>query len=62
MDVPIGLRMLGGELHTGGFACELGCSNAANGLNTHYLYTANGRLVLICWEVLDSQVAGPWRF
>jgi len=47
VDVPLGLRMLGGELHTGGFASRTELfGNAASGLNTHYLYTANGRLVL----------------
>jgi hypothetical protein len=46
-DVPLGLKILGGELHTGGFASRTELfGHAASGLDTHYLYTANGRLVL----------------
>ena len=46
-DVPLGLKLFGHELHTGGFfsRAEL-FGDAAHGLNTGYVYTANGRLVL----------------
>jgi hypothetical protein len=46
-DVPLGLKVLGGELHTGGFFARTELfGNAANGMNTGYLYTADGRLVM----------------
>jgi hypothetical protein len=47
VDVPLGLRIFGPELHTGGFFSRTELfGNAAHGLNTSYLYTADGRLVL----------------
>ena len=46
-DVPLGLEILGHELHTGGFFSRTEVfGDAAHGLNTDYIYTANGRLVL----------------
>jgi hypothetical protein len=46
-DVPLGLKMFGGELHTGGFVSRSELfGGVAEGLNTDYVYTANGRLVL----------------
>jgi hypothetical protein len=46
-DVPLGLKMFGGELHTGGFVSRTELfGGAAQGLNTDYVYTANSRLVL----------------
>jgi hypothetical protein len=47
VDVPLGLKLFGRELHTGGFFSRTELfGDAAHGLNTHYLYTADGRLVL----------------
>lgn len=47
VDVPLGLKVLGRELHTGGFFSRTDLfGGAASGLNTDYIYTANGRLVL----------------
>jgi hypothetical protein len=46
-DVPLGLTIFGCELHTGGFFSRTELfGNAASGLNTGYVYTANARLVL----------------
>jgi hypothetical protein len=46
VDVPLGLKVFGRELHTGGFFSRTELfGDAAHGLNTDYLYTANGRLV-----------------
>jgi hypothetical protein len=46
-DVPLGLKVFGCEFHTGGFISRTEVfGNAASGLNTDYVYTANGRLVL----------------
>ena len=46
-DVPLGLKVLGCELHTGGFISRTELyGSAAGGLNTSYLFTADGRLVL----------------
>ena len=46
-DVPLRLKILGCELHTGGFFARTELfGNAAKGMNTGYLYTADGRLVL----------------
>jgi hypothetical protein len=46
VDVPLGLKILGRELHTGGFVSRTEVfGDAAHGLNTDYAYTANGRLV-----------------
>lgn len=46
-DVPLGWRILGRELHTGGFfARTLLFGGAADGLNANHVYTANGRFVL----------------
>ncbi|HEY2589670.1 MAG TPA: Solitary outer membrane autotransporter beta-barrel domain [Tepidisphaeraceae bacterium] len=46
-DVPLGVPVFGGELHTGGFfsRTELG-GGAADGLQTNHFYTVNGRLVV----------------
>ena len=47
VDVPLGLKVFSRELHTGGFFSRTEVfGNAAQGLNTGYVYTANGRLVL----------------
>ena len=47
VDVPLGLNLFGHELHTGGFVSRTEVfGDAAQGLNTSYVYTANGRLVL----------------
>jgi len=47
VDVPLGLKILGRELHTGGFVSRTEIfGNAAQGFNTSYVYTANSRLVL----------------
>lgn len=47
VDIPIGLKMLGRELHTGGFFSRTELfGNAAQGLDADHFYTANGRLVL----------------
>jgi hypothetical protein len=45
--VPLGWKILGGELHTGGFfeRTEL-FGGIADGLNADHFYTLNGRLVL----------------
>jgi len=47
VDVPLGLKILGHELHTGGFFSRTEVfGDAARGLNTEYVYTAKARLVL----------------
>jgi hypothetical protein len=47
VDVPLGLKVFGRELHTGGFFSRTEVfGDAANGLNTEQVYTANGRLTL----------------
>jgi hypothetical protein len=47
VDLPLGLKVFGRELHTGGFFSRTEVfGGAADGLNTGYVYTANGRLVL----------------
>jgi hypothetical protein len=47
VDVPLSLKLFGRELHTGGFISRTELfGDAAGGLNTEYVYTANGRLVL----------------
>jgi hypothetical protein len=47
VDAPLGLKLLGRELHTGGFASRTELfGGAAEGLNANHLYTFNGRLVL----------------
>ncbi len=47
VDVPLGLKVFDHELHTGGFFSRTELfGDAAKGLNTDYVYTANGRLVL----------------
>ena len=47
VDVPLGLKVFGRELHTGGFFSRTELfGDAATGLSTGYVYTANGRLVL----------------
>ena len=47
VDLPLGLKVFSRELHTGGFFSRTEVfGNAAQGLNTGYVYTANGRLVL----------------
>jgi hypothetical protein len=46
VDVPLGLKVFGRELHTGGFISRTELFwNAASGLDTPYLFTADGRLV-----------------
>ena len=47
VDVPLGLKVFGRELHSGGFFSRTELfGGAAKGLNTDYLYTADARLVL----------------
>ena len=47
VDVPLGLKVFGRELHSGGFFSRTEVfGNAAGGLNTDHIYTVNGRLVL----------------
>ena len=47
VDVPLGLKLLGRELHTGGFFARTELfGGVADGLNEDHVYTANGRLVL----------------
>jgi len=47
VDVPLDLKVFGRELHTGGFFSRTEIfGDAANGLRTDYVYTANARLVL----------------
>src|SRR5262249_26298565 len=46
-DVPLGLRIFGLELHSGGFFSRTELfGGAAKGMNSDYFYTADGRLVL----------------
>ncbi len=46
-DVPLGWKVFGRELHTGGFFSRTEVfGGAANGLNADHIYTVNGRLVL----------------
>ena len=47
VDVPLGWKILGGELHTGGFFARTEMfGGIAAGLNADHSYTVNGRLVL----------------
>jgi len=47
VDVPLGLKVLDRELHTGGFFSRTELyGDSATGLNTDYIYTANARMVL----------------
>jgi len=47
VDVPLSLKFLGTEVHTGGFFSRTELfGDAAQGLNANSFYTANGRLVL----------------
>jgi hypothetical protein len=47
VDVPLGWKILGGELHTGGFFARTEIfGGIAAGLNADHSYTVNGRLVL----------------
>jgi hypothetical protein len=47
VDVPLGLKVFGRELHTGGFFSRTELfGDAAKGMATDYLYTADARLVL----------------
>jgi hypothetical protein len=47
VDVPLGWKLFGRELHTGGYFSRTEMSgNVADGLNENHLYTVNGRLVL----------------
>jgi hypothetical protein len=46
VDLPLGVKVFGHELHTGGFFSRTELyGDAAAGMNTGYLYTANARLV-----------------
>ena len=46
-DVPLGLKVFGRELHTGGFAARTELfGSAAQGVNADYFYTFNGRFVM----------------
>ena len=46
-DVPLGWKLFGGELHTGGFFSRTDIfGEASQGLSASYFYTANGRFVL----------------
>ena len=47
VDVPLGLKVLGRELHAGGFFSRTELfDNVAHGLNSGYVYTVNGRFVI----------------
>ena len=47
VDVPLGWKILGGELHTGGFFARTEMfGGIAAGLNADHSYTVNGRFVL----------------
>lgn len=47
VDVPLGWKVLGRELHTGGFISRTELfGDAADGFKSDHLYTFNGRLVL----------------
>ena len=47
VDVPLGLRVCGRELHTGGFFSRTELHGGiADGLNENHVYTANGRFVV----------------
>lgn len=47
VDVPLGWKLLGHELHTGGFLARTELfGGAAAGLNENHIYTVNGRFVL----------------
>jgi hypothetical protein len=57
-DVPLGLRLLGGELHTGGFFSRTELyGDAVQGLNAHSFYTLNGRFV---WAPLGKFLKLKW--
>ena len=46
-DVPLGWKLLGRELHTGGFFSRTELfGGAADGLNTDHIYTLSGRFVM----------------
>jgi hypothetical protein len=58
VDVPLGLKLLGQELHTGGFLARTDVfGGAAAGLREDQIYTINGRLVL---DLLDKVWAVQW--
>jgi hypothetical protein len=47
VDVPMGLKVFGQELHTGGFFSRTELHGGiADGLDANHVYTANGRLVV----------------
>jgi hypothetical protein len=47
VDVPLGTKLYGRELHTGGFFSRTEIAGgAAQGMNENHIYTTNGRLVL----------------
>lgn len=47
VDVPLGVKVFDREIHTGGYFSRTDVfGDAANGMRTDYVYTANGRLVL----------------
>jgi len=48
-DIPLGLKVFGLELHTGGFMSRTELwGGVAQGLNSGHFYAVNGRLVLDC--------------
>ena len=57
-DVPLGLRLLGGELHTGGFVSRTELfGDAVQGLSVNNFYTLNGRFV---WAPLGKFLKLRW--
>jgi hypothetical protein len=47
VDVPLGWKVFGRELHTGGFVSRTALfGGVADGLNADHLYTLNGRVVV----------------
>lgn len=58
VDVPLGWRLLGQELHTGGFLASTSIfGDAADGLREDQIYTVNGRLVV---NLLDRVWSVRW--
>ncbi len=58
VDVPLGWKVFGRELHTGGFFARTELfGGAAEGLNADHVYTVNGRLVV---DLLDRVWKMRW--
>ncbi len=53
VDVPLGVKLLKRELHTGGFIAATGLfGDASEGFHENFIYTVNGRLVLDMMGIL----------